>query len=114
MKTLQDEIRAVLHSAGRGKPNASIRGLLTAYQILHLLPRATRDALISKDASAGTNAGADVSAASAIARAIGSMGAEVRVDYLDTRHLGVAAGDTEAGNPMCGVYRLKEYDSPTA
>jgi hypothetical protein len=113
MTTLQDEIRAVLRGASRGTSNASIRGLLTAYQILHLLPQATRADLISRHAPAGKDGGEHLSAASAVATAIGGMGG-VRVDYLDTRHLGVASGDTEAGAAMCGVYRLKEYDSPTA
>jgi hypothetical protein len=112
MSALQDEIRAVLATAQRGKPNAKVRGLLTSYQILGLLPKVTRDDLVKKHGAPGKNAGVHYTAASAVATALGGM-TDVDVDYLDTRTLGIAAGDTEAGNPLCGVYRLKQYGPST-
>ena len=118
MVDLHDEIRAVLLGATSGK-NRKVHGVLTAYQILHLLPAAVRESLIKKYAAPGKGAEAHFSAASAVAKAISGMG-DVDVDWLDTRHLGIATGDlgiatrnTAAGNQLCGVYRLKQYGPST-
>lgn len=74
MVDLHDEIRAVLVGATRGK-NRRVRGVLTAYQILHLLPVTVRESLIKKYAAPGKGARAHFSAASAVAKAIsGTVG----------------------------------------
>jgi hypothetical protein len=109
MSTLEDEIRKVLSGAKHGK-NPNVRGFLTAYQIFHQLPERMRNDLVAQYATPGKNAGKPFSAASAVAKA---MPGDVDVEYLDTSHMGVAPGDTEAGYPLCAVYRLKEFNPST-
>ena len=102
-----EEVRAVLQRAKRGKGDAP--RMVTAYQVLHLLPEPLREQLIDERGVPGKDAKQHSSAATFIAQALARVGC-VECDYLDTRGVSFAIGkrEVEAGYELAKLYRYDE------
>ncbi|NOY93996.1 MAG: hypothetical protein GXP55_22670 [Deltaproteobacteria bacterium] len=102
------DVEEVLRGAKKGKGDGP--RMLTAYQVLHLLPPPLRARLIVERGIPGKGAGQHSSAASLIAHALVRVGC-IECDYLDTRGLRFMVGEdeVEGGYELAKLYR---YDGP--
>ncbi|HEY1693405.1 MAG TPA: hypothetical protein VGG39_14660 [Polyangiaceae bacterium] len=102
-----DEIRNVLRGASAGKGAAP--HYVTTYQVIARLPKSMREALIAEHGKVGAGAGSWTSAATYVASLLKNMSG-VEYDYFDTRDTKFCLDESDeprAGNPVCGIWRLK-------
>ena len=100
------EVEAVMRSANQGKGNSP--RFLTAYQILHRLPEATKSRIIAERTIGGAGAGVHYGAPSVVSDAA-EMVPHVQISYLDCQDLSISVAGTPItpGYPVCGLYRIE-------
>jgi len=108
-------ILATLGRSPRGRGPSGARRWMTAYQILSLMARQSREMLQRRYGPSGQGARWFFGAASAVATACRrlsrSRGHVVAIDYLDTRRIEITiTGQPAPAVPSyspCGIYRLR-------
>ncbi|HEY3320082.1 MAG TPA: hypothetical protein VGP72_06435 [Planctomycetota bacterium] len=100
-----NEVQQVLAQSARGKGIEP--SFVTAYQILERLPPAIRQRLKDERGRGGAGTGVYYSAPSVVAEAAAKVPGVI-IGYLDTGGLKLVIGEeqVEAGNVLCGIYRV--------
>lgn len=107
---ITEEVNNVLTSM-RINTNGRGRSYLTAYQILELLPLATRDRLINERGNPGLGGGKYYGPTNVVSDAAEMLSDIVEIVFLDTTSLNITWGDgtdITPSNKTMGLYRLKE------
>lgn len=108
---IKDDVERVLLESARGdgdRPN-----FLTAYQILDRLPEIMRTRLIEERTLGGRGSGVSYAAPGVVSDAA-KMLPDILVDYIDNRgiQIEVAGQMLTPGHEVCGIYRLRQENTP--